>query len=182
LLIVSKNLMGIVNRYEICPIALVEEFSLGVRLHSAVRRVRNEPQSPSPLVFGRPYDEGTYFHELTHVDRDLTLQPGDSVLACSSDIYTMPPGYFGLLQTRGSLGRLFVAVTCNDAQIEPGYKGKITLEITNHSRFAVAIPVGSRVAQLFLFRCSTEVSFPYEGRYQDASGPTLAVFSRDEGP
>ena len=179
MLIVSKNLAGIVHRFSICPAGLVEEFSLGVRLDSAVRRLADEVQSASPIVFGQPYDAGTYFKELSHVERDLVLRAGDSVLAYSADAYAMPAGYFGLLQTRGSLARLFVSINCNDGQIEPGYRGRITLEITNHSRIPVAIPVGSRIGQLFVFKCSTDAK-PYDGRYQDADQPTLAAFNRGE--
>lgn len=174
MLVVSNNLLGIVNEYGICSPNLVEEFSIGVRLHGLTRRAR--AGASEPIVFGHPYIEEDYFEPLTTVERDLELWPGQSVLGCSSDRYEMPAGYFGLLQTRGSLARLFVAATCNDGQVEPGYEGRITLEITNHGRLPVIIPVGSRIAQLFLFRCTTEAHQPYAGRYQGANEPTLARF------
>ncbi|MGZ8284219.1 MAG: dCTP deaminase [Allosphingosinicella sp.] len=176
MLVVSNNLLGIVNEHGICSPSLVEEFSLGVRLHGLTRRTRNAHRALQPVVFGHPYNAEDYFEPLTAVERDLELAPGQSVLGCSSDRYEMPAGYFGLMQTRGSLARLFVSVTCNDGQIEPGYEGRITLEITNHGCFPVVIPVGARVGQIFVFRCTTEVNKPYGGRYQGASEPTLAQF------
>lgn len=145
-----------------------------------VRRLR-DGVSGTPFVFGTAYDKSLFFHDEASIDRDLVLDPGDCVLSCSAERYHMPRGYFGLLQTRGSLGRMFVSATCNDGQIEPGFDGRITLEITNHARFQVVIPVGSRIAQLFIFRCTTEVGKPYDGHYQNADGPTLPTFGeRDD--
>jgi deoxycytidine triphosphate deaminase len=175
LLVVSENLHGIVNGLGLCPSSLVEEFSIGIRLHSAVRRVRKEGHG-GQFVFGNAYDPSLFYHKESQTGRDLVLDQGDCVLACSAERYRMPPGYFGLVQTRGSLARMFVSACCNDGQIEPGFDGRITLELTSHAPFQVVIPVGSRIAQLFIFRCSTEVGKPYDGSYQNAEGPTVPTF------
>ncbi len=87
----------------------------------------------------------------------------------------MPVEYFGLVQTKGSLARLFISATCNDGQIEPGFKGKITLELANFGNAEIQIPLGETIAQMFLFRCTTAAK-PYAGRYQNADEPTLATF------
>lgn len=176
MLVVSDNLKGIVDSFGICDATLVEEFSIGVRLNNVVRRMRDDPLVDQPIVYGTPYQEEDYFEPLQTISRDLQLGPRASILACSADRYKMPPGYFGLLQTKGSLARLFVSIACNDGQIEPGFEGAITLEMTNHGPSSIAIPVRSLVGQLFVFRCSTEVNNPYNGRYQNAAEPTLARF------
>lgn len=85
----------------------------------------------------------------------------------------MPAGYFGLLQTKGSLARLFVSLTCTDGQVEPGYKGKITFEVCNHSLFNINIKPKQKVGQLFIFKTSTKDVKLYNGKYQDAQGPTF---------
>lgn len=128
------------------------------------------------IVYGRPYDRDAVFDPQETVGDGVRLAPGDRVLACSEQDYTMPTGYFGLVQTKGSLARLFVSATCNDGQIEPGYTGRITLELANTGACEVILPVGANVAQLFLFRCSMDAA-PYAGRYQGATGPTVADFS-----
>jgi deoxycytidine triphosphate deaminase len=89
----------------------------------------------------------------------------------------MPNGFFGLIQTKGTLARLFVSATCNDGQVEPGYKGKLTLELMNFSNYQVDLPIGCEVAQLFIFQCSGETVNPYAGKYQAATGPTLPRFN-----
>jgi len=169
--------MGIVRSANVCPVELVEEFSLRIKLDPRIRRMRSTPPA-EPLVYGSPYDVDAYFEPLESLTRDLVLEPGDRVLACSADRYAMPINNFGLVQTKGSLARLFVATTCNDGQVEPGFNGKITLEIVSFSTCKIAIPVGASIAQLFVFRCTTPAAHPYEGRYNRAMEPTVADFSQ----
>jgi deoxycytidine triphosphate deaminase len=90
----------------------------------------------------------------------------------------MPKGYMGLIQTKGSLARLFVMVQCSDAQVDPGYEGHLTFEICNLGDFVVNIKRGSKVAQLFLLKCSTRDIDGYNGRYQGATGPTVPRATR----
>jgi len=85
-------------------------------------------------------------------------------------------GYFGLVQTKGSLARLFVSVTCCDGQIEPGYNGKVTFEMVNLGPNIVKIPIGAKIAQTYVVRCSSRVTPAYAGKYQGATGPTGPVF------
>lgn len=175
MLIVSENLAGLVRQFEICPEALIDEFSLEVKLGAKVRRQR-KADTFEPLIFGETYDENAYFAPEETVGRDCSIAPGEALLACSADVYAMPRSHFGLLQTKGSLARLFVSITCNDGQIEPGYRGRITLELVNSAKFPVVIPKGSAIGQLYIFRCGSPAAKPYSGRYQNADAPTLAQF------
>jgi len=108
----------------------------------------------------------------------LTIEPGKQVLAASDGIFKMPLGYFGIVQTKGTLARLFVTATCNDGQVEPGFDGFITLEIVNLSPWKISIPLKETVAQLFIFKCSSTITKKYQGRYANTSrlGPTLPIF------
>lgn len=176
MLVVSENLLGITRSLGICNCDLVEEFSLRVRLDRKVRYLRDLPELGKPVLYESPIDASQIFCDLEEVAEAVVLDPGKSALACSMDEYRMPRGYFGLLQTKGSLGRLFVSATANDGQVEPGYCGKLTLELTNHASFSVALRPGAVVAQMFVFRCSSEATNPYAGRYQGAQEPTIPIF------
>lgn len=175
MIVVSENLNGVVRQFDLCEPGLVEEFSIQIKLGSKIRRMK-ECKDTDPIIYGSPFDVEQYFDQESEFGRDLYLAPGESVLASSDDNYKMPIDYFGLLQTKGSLARLFVAITCNDGQIEPGYEGLITLEITNHARYSVKIPFKSPIGQLYILRCASPASKPYAGRYQNAKGPTVAHF------
>lgn len=106
------------------------------------------------------------------------LGPHKTVLACSRETIKMPPGYCGFVQTKGSLARLFVAALCCDSQVEPGFHGRVTLEICNLGGIPVRLKVRNEVAQLFIFRTSTKTSPLYNGRYQHAEGPTVSLAKR----
>lgn len=111
-------------------------------------------------------------------DSFVTLEPKEAVLGCSIEKVTMPKGYFGLLQTKGSLARLFITATCCDGQIEPGYSGKITFELVNFGLLKVKIPIGSPVVQMYIFKCSSTSTPVYEGRYQLSNQPTTSRSER----
>jgi len=176
MIIVSENLSGIVRSLKICNQPLVEEFSIKIRLDRQVRRLREPKDGLAPIPYESPFDQGAYFGDQEQISDSLIIGPRDCVLACSQDVYNMPRGYFGLIQTKGSLARMFVSATANDGQVEPGYSGKVTLELINHSPFSVSLRPGAAVAQLFILRCSSEATRPYSGRYQGATGPTLPTF------
>jgi len=176
-LIVGKNLDGLVRRYDICPTSLVDQFSLKLKIDSQIRRmkpIRN--QVVQTVAYGPGMKASLLFDDLTEVGPNIEIDPGGKLLACSDATFKIPAGYFGLIQTKGTLARLFVSCTCNDGQVEPGYSGKITLEVINQSNYKVVLPVGSEVAQLFLFKCSGDVHSLYAGKYQGAESPTLPVF------
>lgn len=101
------------------------------------------------------------------------LQPQDCILACSAETIRMPNFCFGLLQTKGSLARLFVFINCADGQVDPGYHGKITFELYNASNFPIQIKPGQAVGNLYLFKTSM-TSTEYNGRYQNADSPTIS--------
>jgi len=155
----------------------VEEFSIKINLDRSIIRMRDHPLTLDPVQYGLNYEPEYYFKSKETLSGPMILLPQQNVLACSQDTYSMPSGYFGLVQTKGSLARLFVTATANDGQVEPGYRGRITLEMTNLAKFPVSIAPGDTVAQMFVFRCSSDAANPYRGRYQNADGPTLAVFT-----
>ena len=127
--------------------------------------------------FRRPnYRQRSYGHTIPQdwkksevIDQNgLLLSPGACVLACSRQRIRIPLGYFGLIQTEGSLARLFVGVQISDGQVEGGYQGKVTFELVNLANYSVILPVDSPISQLFIFKTSTRDYKPYAGRYNKA--------------
>jgi len=103
----------------------------------------------------------------------IILSPKSCILACSYEKIKIPMGYFGLIQTKGSLARLFVSLHCSDGQVEAGFEGKITFEICNFSNFKVRLRAADIVGSLFIFKTSTRDTKPYGGRYNWADKPTI---------
>ncbi|MFT6508348.1 MAG: deoxycytidine triphosphate deaminase [Colwellia polaris] len=171
MVVVGDNLKGLIIAKGICDEGLFDEFSIKIKLDGTVFRLT--PQEGQTIRYGSQTVNEYYNEE--KLESELILKPGECVLACSSHHIAMPLGYIGFVQTKGTLARLFVAAHCADAQIEPGFSGKITLELMNHSPFDIAIPVGANIAQVYVMRCSTDNSKPYKGKYKSSDIPTLPL-------
>lgn len=168
--IVGDSLKALCLQHQVCSISLVDEFSLSVRLGQRFYR----PQRVEvPIPYGRVASVEAHYESVCAAE--MTLAPQEAVLASSRDHYAMPVGCLGLLHTKGTLARLFVCVQCADPQVEPGFKGQLTMELVNHAPFPVTLCAGAIVGQLYVGRCSTITTPRYAGRYQNAVGPTLPI-------
>jgi dCTP deaminase len=101
----------------------------------------------------------------------VVIPPGGKLLACTQEEVEMPFDKLGFIQTKGSIARGFLFAHICDGQIDPGYRGKITLELLNASDFYYKLVPGMAIASLFLFNTDEEVDH-YDGRYQNSTAPT----------
>lgn len=146
-----------------------DETSLTLRLGESVRYL----SPPDGAVVRYPMDFPEEWATPQPVPTaGLRLQPRACVLACSLEEVSMPMGYFGLIQTKGSLARLFVSAQCSDGQVDPGYKGRLTFELCNLGGLTVDLDTQCKVAQMFVFRCTTRLLQPYQGYYGNQTVPT----------
>jgi dCTP deaminase len=177
MIIIDKNLEHLVLQLSICDKSLIDDFSLKIQMGTNYYEI-NDEKIKEKIVYGSHPQPASLFLDKKKIEQNLNLIPGARVIACSKHKYSIPPDYFGLVQTKGTLARLFVQTTCNDGQIEPGFSGYITLEIVNLSPWTIELPVGSDIAQLYLIKCSCTASNPYSGRYSNLAkeGPTIAIF------
>lgn len=172
MIVVGENLRGLINSKNICEDTLFDEFSIKLNLDKNIYRLI--APNNIPLIYGKD-DVSSYYHLDSTINHEIIIKPNECILACSSDEINMPLGYLGFVQTKGTLARLFVSAHCSDSQIEPGFSGKITLELTNHSPFSISLPVGVNIAQIYILRCSTNNSKPYNGKYKSSDLPTLPL-------
>lgn len=75
-----------------------------------------------------------------------TLHPNIFVLAPTFESISMPDDLVGILEGRSSLGRLGIIIHATACFIDPGYKGTITLELSNLGQLPVKLYTLSRVA------------------------------------
>ncbi|MEZ7275760.1 dCTP deaminase [Pseudoalteromonas sp. 68 DY56-GL68] len=104
----------------------------------------------------------------------IILPPNGKLLACTQEVVSIPKDNFGLVQTKGSIARGFLFAHVCDGQIDPGYKGKITLELVNMSEFYYKLIPGMPVASLYLFQTDKSID-SYQGRYQNSMSPTAMI-------
>ena len=115
----------------------------------------------------RKYTSDLYWYIKNANDNNgfIELLPGDAVLAVTREYINMPNGVCGQIFTKSTLGRMFINHMMAGF-VDPGFHGRLTLELVNDGCHTIKIPVGARIVQMIL----SEVigSGFYYGRYQGA--------------
>jgi dCTP deaminase len=114
---------------------------------------------------------------------EYILHPGDFVLGTTVERVEIPADLIAHVEGRSSLGRLAVVVHATAGLCDPGYRGQITLELSNLGRAPVALTPGMRISQLTFTELTSPAERPYgSGRgskYQDQSGPQASRIQGD---
>jgi dCTP deaminase len=104
-----------------------------------------------------------------HRGDTFILRPGAFVLATTLETVTLGPAVLARVEGRSSLGRLGLAVHITAGFIDPGFSGKITLELYNHNPNAICLRKGMRICQIVFGRLESPCLRPYAGKYQNQS-------------
>lgn len=113
-----------------------------------------------------PVDDTRYQKE------EVVLEPGDCVLGCTVEYFSFLTDLAGMFKLKSSLGRLFLNHTLA-GWIDPGFKGKLTLEFQNIGVHARILKAGTKVGQVVFMRTTGDAELsPYEskGHYQHQGG------------
>lgn len=102
-------------------------------------------------------------YDLT-LDQDMTLAPGAFKLASTRERFTMPDDVVAIMHDKSSLARRGLAVQNTIA--EPGWRGFLTLELTNHGEALLKLKAGDAICQAVFHRVDRS-SARYTGKYQD---------------
>ncbi|MFQ5472208.1 MAG: dCTP deaminase [Dehalococcoidia bacterium] len=143
-------------------------------------------------VTSRPYvDVREGIDELTSLvtikdDEPFVIQPGTFCLASTIETITIPDDIVARVDGKSSLGRLGLLVHATAGYVDPGWTGRLTLELSNQSQMPIALYHGMRIAQLSFIRLTTAVDRPYGSaelgsKYQGQTGPTPSRISREFG-
>jgi len=111
------------------------------------------------------------------------LQPGDFVLAETMESFELPDNLLARLEGRSSLGRLGIVVHSTASIFEPGWKGKVVMEMGNMGRIPVALYPGMRVCALTFEQLTTSAQVPYNkkkgAKYVDQKSPEPSKIAQD---
>lgn len=171
MLIVGNDLKELIIKNNICNEKNYDITSISMDLgDEIVKLIPNK--KITELVYGEDIPEECIMREKIS-EEGIIIKPKSSIIACSQLQINMPLGYFGLLQTKGSLARMMISIHFCDGQIDSGFKGKVTYEIFNGSDFSVRLFKNQLVGNLYIFKTSTNKVKPYNGRYKNADSPTI---------
>jgi len=116
-------------------------------------------------------------------DQPFVLHPGSFVLAITLERVELPDDIVARLEGRSSLGRLGIIVHATASVVDPGWRGRIVLELANHGQMPVALYPGMRVCSVTFEPLSTPVDTPYwkkaEAKYKNQDSAQGSKISED---
>src|SRR3954464_12051819 len=118
------------------------------------------PFSERTLRSGMSYGVGPAGYDV-RVAEPIALAPGEFRLYSVVEHLTMPNDVIGVIHDKSTLIRLGIAL--QNSVIEPGWRGHLTVEVSNHGRRFFELPPGSPIAQIVFHRTDRECE-PYRGK------------------
>lgn len=89
------------------------------------------------------------------------IHPNEFALATTQEYVKVPDDLVARVEGRSSMGRLGVTMHVTAGYVDPGFEGRITLEISNIGAMPVALYPGQRVCQLVFETMTTPAKLPY---------------------
>ena len=105
----------------------------------------------------------------------VIIPPNSFALAETVEEITVPRDVLALCVGKSTYARCGIIV--NVTPLEPEWRGKVTLEISNTTPLPAKIYAGEGIAQMIFLKASRVCSFSYadkKGKYQNQRGLTLA--------
>ena len=119
-------------------------------------------------------------------DTPFILHPGEFVLASTLEFIELPDDLVARLEGKSSLGRIGLLIHSTAGYVDPGWKGHLTLELSNVANLPVTLYYGMKIGQLSYLRLSTAAENLYGSealgsKYQGQTRPTASRIYQDFG-
>jgi dCTP deaminase len=126
-----------------------------------------------------PLKEGAHEEYTTETvieeDEVKVLHADDFMLGTLKERVEIPPDIVAQLNGRSSMGRNGLVVHATAGVVDPGFKGELTLELSNFGQAPVILHPNMRIAQLSFQKLQTPAERPYgsrdDSKYQNQQGP-----------
>ncbi len=117
-------------------------------------------------------------------DTPFILHPGEFVLASTLEYVALPDDLVARLEGKSSLGRIGLLIHSTAGYVDPGWKGHLTLELSNVANLPVTLYYGMKIGQISFLRLTTPADVPYGSpelgsKYQGQTEPTATRFYKD---
>jgi dCTP deaminase len=104
----------------------------------------------------------------------ITIPPHTFLLATIAEYVKLPNDLTAFVEGRSSIGRIGLFIQ-NAGWVDPGFEGRITLELYNANSLPIKLQKGRRICQLVFAKMDQAAENPYRGKYQ---GQKKSVGSR----
>jgi dCTP deaminase len=135
------------------------------------------PFSERAVVRGRSHGLSAASYDV-RCAQSFRLFPGDFLLASTVERVCLPADLLAFVKDKSSWARIGVAV--QNTLIDPGFRGHVTLELSNHSPRYVDVEEGDPIAQLVFCRLDQPTDLPYSGKYQDQGRDPQPAIEEEE--
>lgn len=95
----------------------------------------------------------------------ITIPPHSFLLATTMEYIKLPNDMVSFVEGRSSIGRMGLFIQ-NAGWVDPGFEGKITLELYNANSLPIQLEAGRRICQLVFGKMDAPALNPYRGKYQ----------------
>ncbi|MEZ5175002.1 MAG: dCTP deaminase [Acidimicrobiia bacterium] len=161
--------------------SMVQPSSIDVRCDANFRVFENhrysliDPKTPQEALTKQVTVAGT---------DPFILHPGEFVLGSTLEVVGLADDIVARLEGKSSLGRLGLLIHSTAGFIDPGFKGQVTLELSNVANLPIAIYPRMKIGQISFYQMTTSADLPYGSpelgsKYQGQSGPTPSHMHED---
>lgn len=143
-----------------------------------IRRIQPiRPFHERTKEFGMTYGLSAAGYDI-RIAQSIKIEPKDFVLASSIEEFDMPNNVLAYVKDKSTWARQGLAV--QNTVIEPGWKGFLTLELSNHNPDKILeIEIGMPIAQIVFHFLDEPTEQPYDGKYQNQlSGAQQPIFEK----
>lgn len=111
-----------------------------------IKKLNDKAMLPT---YGSTYSAGADLYAC--MDETVTIQPGETVLVKTGLAMAIPEGYAGLIYARSGLATKKGLAPANKVGVvDADYRGEVMVPLHNHSRMAVDVEHGERIAQMVI--------------------------------
>lgn len=116
----------------------------------------------------------------------FVLQPGQFCLGNTWEEIALPEDIVGRLEGKSSLGRLGLVIHSTAGYVDPGFRGHLTLELSNAASLPILLYPRMKIGQLSFLQMTTPADRPYGSKplgskYQGQVEPTASRVHLDFG-
>jgi dCTP deaminase len=124
-----------------------------------------------------------HLNELVELEEDnaFFLNPGELVLASTLESITLPDDIVGRLEGKSSLGRIGLLIHSTAGYVDPGWKGHLTIELTNVAKLPITLYYKMKIGQISFLKLTSPVDRLYGAaelgsKYQGQTEPTASKY------
>ncbi|MCL0090754.1 dCTP deaminase [Dehalococcoidia bacterium] len=157
----------------------IQPASVDVRLDKGLLICRTKRHEPY-IDLRQGLDDLNQLVELEE-DEPFLLEAGGFVLVSTLELIGLPDDIVARLEGKSSLARIGLLAHSTAGYVDPGWRGHLTLHVSNLAKFPVTLYYGMKIGQISFLRLTSPAENLYGSsklgsKYQGQTGPTASRY------